>query len=47
VAVYPPGNSFPAERTVVGTREGAEATARAMSNALLKKAIRAENAGGF
>jgi len=33
VAVYPPGNRFPAERAVVGTREDAEATARSMINA--------------
>src|SRR5438477_9507283 len=42
VAVYPPGSKFPAERAVVGTREEAEATARSMINALLKKAIGAE-----
>ena len=46
VAIHPPGDGLPKERTVFGTREDAESTARSMINALLKKAIRAENAGG-
>jgi hypothetical protein len=45
VAIYPAGNGMPKERPVFGTREDADATARSMLNALLKKAIRAENAG--
>jgi uncharacterized protein (DUF2141 family) len=45
VAVYPSDHGMPKERPVFGTREDAEATARSMINALLKKAIRAENAG--
>jgi hypothetical protein len=46
VAIYPGGDSMPKERLVSGTREEAEATARSMINASLKKAIRAENADG-
>jgi hypothetical protein len=42
VAIYPPGNGLPKERTVFGTREEAVITARSMINALLKKAIRTE-----
>jgi hypothetical protein len=45
VAVYPSDHGMPKERPVFGTREDAEATARSMINALMKKAIRAENAG--
>jgi hypothetical protein len=45
-AIYPPGDPLPKERTVFGTREDAEVTARSMINAWLKKAIRAERAGG-
>jgi hypothetical protein len=45
VAIYPAGDGMPKERPVFGTREDADATARSMLNALLKKAIRAENAG--
>jgi hypothetical protein len=37
---------MPKERLVSGTREEAEATARSMINASLKKANRAENADG-
>jgi hypothetical protein len=37
VAIYPSGNSLPEERTVFGTREDAETTARSMINAWLKK----------
>jgi hypothetical protein len=44
VAIYPGGDSMPKERLVSGTREEAEATARSMINALLKKAIRVEKA---
>jgi hypothetical protein len=44
VAIHPVANQLPKERTVVGTREDAETTARSMINALLKKAIRAERA---
>jgi hypothetical protein len=35
VAIYPPG--MPIEKTVFGTREDAEITARSMINAWLKK----------
>jgi hypothetical protein len=45
-AIYPPGDPLPKERTVFGTREDAEVTARSMINSWLKKAIRAERAGG-
>jgi hypothetical protein len=41
VAIYLPGNGLPKERTVLGTREDAEITARSMINAWLKKTIRA------
>jgi hypothetical protein len=41
VAIYPPGSTFPEERTVSGTREDAESTARLMINTWLKKTIRA------
>jgi hypothetical protein len=37
VAIYPQGDGMPKEKTVFGTREEAEATARSMINALLKK----------
>jgi hypothetical protein len=37
VAIYPPGNGLAEERTVLGTREDAETTARSMINARLKK----------
>jgi hypothetical protein len=37
VAIYPPGNGLPKERTIFGTRDEAIITARAMINALLKK----------
>jgi hypothetical protein len=37
VAIHPPGNRLPEERTVSGTREDAEITARSMINAWLKK----------
>jgi hypothetical protein len=45
VAIQPVANQLPKERTFFGTREDAEATARSMINALLKKAIRADQAG--
>jgi hypothetical protein len=41
-AIYPPDDLLPKERTVIGTREDAEMTARSMISALLKKATRAE-----
>jgi hypothetical protein len=44
VAIYPPDDGMPKERTVFGAREEAEATARSMINALMKKAIRATKA---
>jgi hypothetical protein len=37
VAIYPPGNGLPKERTVVGTHEDAEIMARSTINAWLKK----------
>jgi hypothetical protein len=37
VAIHPFGNGLPEERTVHGTREDAEITARSMINARLKK----------
>jgi hypothetical protein len=37
VAIHIPGKRPPAERTVFGTREDAETTARSMINAWLKK----------
>ena len=37
VAIHPVANQLPKERTVVGTREDAEITARSMINAWLKK----------
>jgi hypothetical protein len=43
VAIYPVPNQLPKERTVIGPREGAEATARSMINAWLKKAIGPDN----
>jgi hypothetical protein len=43
VAVYHLPNQLPKERTVVGTREDAEITARSMINALLKRAMRSNN----
>jgi hypothetical protein len=42
VVIDPPGNEFPKERTVFGTREDAEIKARSMINAWLKKAIHTE-----
>jgi hypothetical protein len=44
VAIYPVPNQLPKERTVAGTREDAETTARSMINARLKKAIRTDKA---
>jgi hypothetical protein len=44
VAVHPTGKGLPQERTVFGTREDAEITARSMINAWLKKATWAEKA---
>jgi hypothetical protein len=44
VAIHLPGNGLPKERTVFGTREDAEITARSMINAWLKKAIRTDKA---
>jgi hypothetical protein len=46
LAIYPPGDGLPKERLLFGTREEAEATARSMINALLKKAIRASDGDG-
>jgi hypothetical protein len=37
VAIYPPGNGLPKERTVLGTHADAEITARSMINAWLKQ----------
>ena len=37
MAIYAPGKGLPEERTVFGTRQDAEATARSMINAWLKK----------
>jgi hypothetical protein len=37
VAVHIPGKGLPEERTVFGTREDAETTARSMINAWLRK----------
>ena len=39
VAIYPQGNGLPKERTVLGTHEDAEITARSMINAWLKKQL--------
>jgi hypothetical protein len=47
VAIHLVANQSPKERTVVGTREDAEITARSMINVWLKKATRAENADGI
>jgi hypothetical protein len=44
VAIYPVPNQLPKERTVVGTREDAEITARSMINAWLRNAIRTDKA---
>jgi hypothetical protein len=44
VAIYAPHDRMPKERLVFGTREEAKATAHSMINALMKKAVRAENA---
>jgi hypothetical protein len=44
VAIYPPDDRMPKEKLVFGTRQEAEATAHSMINALMKKAVRAENA---
>lgn len=43
VEIYPVPNQLPKERTVIGPREDAEATARSMINAWLKKAIGTDN----
>jgi hypothetical protein len=43
VAIHPVANQLPKERTVVGTREDAEITARSMINAWLKEAMRPDN----
>ena len=37
VAIHPPGNALPEERTVLGTREDAEIIARSMIDAWLRK----------
>jgi hypothetical protein len=37
VAIYSQGNGLPKERTIFGTREEVEATARSMINALMKR----------
>jgi hypothetical protein len=37
VAIHPPGNALPEEKTVLGTREDAEITARSMIDAWLRK----------
>jgi hypothetical protein len=37
VAIYPPGNGLSKERTVLGTYEYADITARSIINAWLKK----------
>jgi len=37
VAIHPPGNGLPEERTVFGTREDAKIAARSMISAWLKK----------
>jgi hypothetical protein len=37
VAIHPPGNVLPEERTVWGTRKDAEVTARSMIDAWLRK----------
>jgi pyruvoyl-dependent arginine decarboxylase (PvlArgDC) len=37
VAIYPSGNGLSKEKTVFGTRQDAEVTARSMINAWLKK----------
>jgi hypothetical protein len=37
VAIHPPGSVLPEEKTVLGTREDAEITARSMINAWLRK----------
>jgi hypothetical protein len=42
VAIHLPGKGLPEERTVFGTREDAETTARSRINAWLRKAIRAD-----
>ncbi len=44
VAIYPVADQLPQERTVFGTREDAESTARSMINAWLKKTIRTNTA---
>ena len=46
VAIYLVPNQLPKERTVVGTREDAEITARSMIAAWLKKAARRAARGG-
>jgi hypothetical protein len=43
VAIYSPDDGVPKERPVFGTRKDAETIARSMINALVKKAMRAEN----
>ena len=40
VAIHPPGNVLPEERTVFGTREDAEIAARSMIDAWLRKRSR-------
>ena len=37
VALHPPGNEFPEEKRVSGTRKSAESKARSMINAWLQK----------
>jgi hypothetical protein len=44
VAIFPVPNELAKERTVVGTREDAEITARSMINAWLRNAIRTDKA---
>jgi hypothetical protein len=44
VSIDAPGDEFPIERTVFGTREDAEITARSMINAWLRNAIRTDKA---
>jgi hypothetical protein len=43
VAIHLPGRGLPEERTVLGTREDAKITARAMINAWLKKRSELKN----
>ena len=47
MAIHPPGNVLPEERTVLGTRKDAEITARSMIDAWLRKRRRQDfDAGG-